>query len=141
MSDEQPQNDSTEQQAEEAPQEEPSNPAAQDDQAKISIDDFAKVEMTVGEIKTAEKVENADKLLRLTVDVGESELRQIVSGIAMYFPDPESLVGKRVPFVTNLKPRTIRGLESNGMILAASHDGNFSLLEVNDTIPAGTQLA
>ena len=108
---------------------------------KISIDDFKNVEMTVGKILSAEKVENADKLLRLSVDVGEPEPRQIVSGIAMYFSDPEELVGKRVPFVTNLAPRTIRGLESNGMILAASHEDNFSLLEVNDTIPPGTRLA
>ena len=109
---------------------------------KISIDDFKKVELTVGEIKLVEKVENADKLLRLTVDVGESELRQIVSGIAMYFPDPQALVGKKVPFVTNLAPRTIRGLESNGMIVAAHDDeDHFSLLEIDAAILPGTRLS
>ncbi len=108
---------------------------------KISIDDFAKVELTVGEILAAEKVENADKLLRLSVDVGESEPRQIVSGIAAWFPEPEALVGKRVPFVTNLAPRTIRDLESNGMILAAKDGDAFSLLPVSDDIRPGTRLS
>jgi methionyl-tRNA synthetase len=110
--------------------------------SKISIDEFKKVEMTVGEIKSAEKVENADKLLRLTVDVGEPELRQIVSGISVYFPDPQVLVGKKVPFVTNLAPRVIRGLTSNGMILAArDSEDHFSLLEVEPLIASGTKLS
>lgn len=96
---------------------------------KISIDDFKKVEIRVGEVKSAEKVENADKLLRLEVNFG-SETRQIVSGISAYFPEPQTLVGKRVAFAYNLEPRTIRGLESQGMILAAvGEDGSFSLLE------------
>lgn len=107
---------------------------------KISIDDLHKVEISVGEIKTAEKVENADRLLRLTVDFG-GEVRQIVSGIAEYFT-PESLIGKKCPFVTNLAPRVIKGLESNGMILAAKDDeGNFSLLDVDSKIKAGTKLS
>lgn len=107
---------------------------------KISIDDLHKVEISVGEIKTAEKVENADRLLRLTVDFG-GEVRQIVSGIAEYFA-PESLIGKKCPFVTNLQPRMIKGLESNGMILAAKDDeGNFSLLDVDSKIKAGTKLS
>ncbi len=99
----------------------------------ISIDDFHKVEIRIGEIVSAEKVEDADKLLRLEVSFGsenESEKRQIISGIAAYFPLPAELVGRRVAFVTNLAPRTIRGLESQGMILAAvGEDGSFSLLE------------
>ncbi len=109
---------------------------------KITIDDFKKVEMTIGEIKTAERVPDTDKLIRLTVDVGESEPRQIISGIAAWFPEPSVLVGKKVPFVTNLEPRTMRGLESNGMILAA-HDTeeHFSLLEVDSQIAAGTRLS
>jgi methionyl-tRNA synthetase len=107
---------------------------------KIAYDDFTKVEMTVGEIIEAEKVENADRLLKLKVDFG-SEQRQIVSGIAEHF-SPEDLIGRKSPFVTNLEPRKIRGEESNGMILAAKDaDGNFSLLSVDDKIAKGTQLS
>ena len=106
----------------------------------ISIDDFKKVELAVGEILSAEKVPETDKLLKLTVNMGEAEPRQIVSGISLYFPDCSVLVGKKVMFVANLEPRTIRGLESNGMILAVSTDDNkFSLLEPNADIPAGTR--
>lgn len=95
---------------------------------KISIDDFKKVEIRIGEIMSAEKVPETDKLLRLQVSFGE-ETRQIVSGISEYFPEPTQLVGKRVAFAANLEPRVIRGLESNGMILAAvGEDGSFSLL-------------
>lgn len=110
-------------------------------EAKISIDDFHKVEMRIGQILNAELIEGADKLLKLTVDLGEAEPRQILSGIRVYFPDPSVLIGKRCPFVANLAPRTMRGLESNGMIVAVStDDGAFSLLEVGETIPAGTKL-
>ena len=109
---------------------------------KISIDEVKKVEIKIGEIKSAEKVEDTDKLLRLEVLLG-GETRQIISGIAEYFEDPEDLVGKKCPFITNLEPRTIRGLESNGMIMAASdkEEGTFSLLEVNDSILPGTQIS
>ncbi len=104
----------------------------------ITIDDFHKVEIKIGEILSAEKVENADKLLRLSVDFGEESPRQIVSGISSYFPEPTALIGKKCAFATNLEPRTIRGLESNGMILAVStEDGKFSLLETGKDIPPG----
>lgn len=104
----------------------------------ITIDDFKKLEIRIGEILSAEKVENADKLLRLSVAMGEEEPRQIISGIATYFPDPGALVGKKCAFAANLEPRVIRGLESKGMILAVStEDGKFSLLEVKQDIPAG----
>jgi methionyl-tRNA synthetase len=86
--------------------------------AQIGIEDFAKVEMRVGQIKTAERIVGADKLLKLTVDIG-SEIRQICAGIAQYY-DPESLVGRKVAVVVNLAPRKLRGVESNGMIVAAS---------------------
>ena len=106
---------------------------------KINFEQFAKVEMTVGNILSAEKVPETDKLLKLTVDFKEEVPRQIISGISMYFPDLNQLVGKKCMFVTNLEPRTIKGLESNGMILALStEDGKFSLLEPND-IPEGTK--
>lgn len=109
----------------------------------ISYDEFKKVEMTIGKILSVEEVPDTDKLLRLIVDVGEDEPRQIVSGIKLYFDDIQTLVGKRVPFVTNLEPRMIRGLESNGMIVAVSDkDGNgFSLLEADDCISPGSTLS
>lgn len=104
----------------------------------ITIDDFKKVEIKIGEILSAEKVPDTDKLLRLSVAMGEETPRQIVSGIAAHFPDPAVLVGKKCAFAANLEPRVIRGLESNGMILAVStEDGKFSLLEVSADIPEG----
>jgi methionyl-tRNA synthetase len=86
--------------------------------AQIGIDDFVKVEMRVGQIKTAERIVGADKLLKLTVDIG-TEIRQICAGIAQYY-EPESLIGRKVAVVVNLAPRKLRGVESNGMIVAAS---------------------
>ncbi len=106
----------------------------------ISFEDFKKVEMAVGKILSAEKIPDTDKLLKLSVDLGEEHPRQIVSGISLYFPDCSVLVGKKCMFVANLEPRMIRGFESNGMIVAVStEDGKFSLLEPNDEIPAGTR--
>ena len=114
----------------------------------ISYDEFKKVEVRAGKIISAEKIPDTDKLLRLTVDLGDKDetgatkLRQIVSGIALYFPDVATLVGKTCMFVANLEPRTIRGYESQGMIFAVSGpDGAFSLLEPNATIPPGSQAA
>jgi methionine--tRNA ligase beta chain len=105
-----------------------------------SIEDFKKIELVVGKILSAEKVPDTDKLLKLAVDLGEPLPRQIVSGIALYFPDCSVLVGKKCMFVANLEPRTIRGLESQGMILAvATEDNKFSLLEPNNEIPVGSR--
>src|SRR3990167_6884539 len=99
----------------------------------ISIDDFKKIEIKIGEILSAEKVPETDKLLKLSVSFREERPRQIVSGISTFFSDPTDLVGKKCAFVTNLEPRTIRGLESQGMILAiigGEEEGQFfSLLE------------
>ena len=96
----------------------------------ISIDDFKKVEIKIGEIRNVGRIEGSDKLLRLIVNFGDHE-RQVLSGIAAYFPNPEELVGKRCPFVTNLAPRTMMGLESQAMILATGGDGEtpFALFE------------
>ncbi len=120
----------------------------------ISYDDFAKVEIKAGKILSAEKIPDTDKLLKLMVDFAETtevvdeqgnktvtpKVRQIVSGISAYFPDPATLVGRTCTFVTNLEPRMIRGFESNGMLFALSTpEGNFSLLEPNSTIPVGTK--
>src|SRR5436190_959038 len=112
------------------------------DKPIISLEDFKKIDIKIGEILTAEKVPETDKLLRLTVNFGEEKPRQIVSGISMFFPDLEVLIGKKCAFVANLEPRTIKGLESHGMILAVSGgEGNsqfFSLLESTPNIPGGT---
>ncbi len=104
----------------------------------ISIDDFKKSEIRIGRITSAEKVADADKLLKLSVDFGEDKERQIISGIALYFPDPSVLVGIKCPFVINLEPRVIRGLESQGMIMAATNDeGFFTLLKADPETPVG----
>ncbi len=97
---------------------------------EITIDDFSKVALKVGEIKKCEKHPNAEKLLVSQIQIG-SEVRQIVSGIAKYY-DPVNLVGKKVIVVTNLKPVKIRGIESFGMVLCASNDDKLELIEVKD---------
>jgi methionine--tRNA ligase beta chain len=106
----------------------------------ITIDDFSKVEVRIGKILSAEKIPDTDKLLKLSVDFGEEQPRQIVSGIALHFPDPAVLVGIKTTFVTNLEPRTIKGYESNGMLFAVSSaDGQFSLLNPQNDIPVGSK--
>jgi methionyl-tRNA synthetase len=117
----------------------PPAPAAGPD-GRISIDDFAKVEMRVGQVKVAEKVKGADKLLRLEVDIG-TEVRQVVAGIAEAYA-PESLVGRKVVLVVNLQPRKLRGLESNGMIVAASvgEKGLPVLVGFLEDVPVGARL-
>ena len=106
----------------------------------ITLKDFKKVNITVGKILSAEKIPDTDKLLKLSVDVGEERPRQIVSGISLYFPDCNILIGRKCMFVANLEPRIIRGIESQGMILAVStQDGRFSLLEPSGEIPVGTR--
>ena len=106
----------------------------------INFDDFTKLELRVGQIISAEKVPETNRLLKLSVNLGEEKPRQIVSGIATYFPDTMLLVGKKCMFVANLEPRVIKGLESQGMILAVStEDGKFSLLEPAGDIPPGTR--
>jgi methionyl-tRNA synthetase len=92
----------------------------------ITIDDFAKVELRVGLVQSAERIQGADKLLKLQVNLGE-EVRQILAGIALAYA-PEELVGRKVVVVANLAPRKMRGLESNGMLLAASVEGGKPVL-------------
>ena len=108
--------------------------------AKIAIDDFLKVEMRVGQVQTAERVQGADKLLKLTVDIGD-EVRQIVAGIATAY-EPEKLVGRKVVVVVNLAPRKLRGVESNGMIVAAAAgpDGKPILAGFLEDVPVGSRL-
>lgn len=105
----------------------------------ISIDDFKKIEVKIGTVKSAERVPDTDKLLRLMVDFSEeSGPRQIISGIATYVPEPESLVGRQLAFVTNLEPRTIRGLESNGMLFAVGSEETFAFVTPDREVPPGT---
>jgi len=114
-------------------------PTATVPDGKISIEDFAKVELRVGQVKVAEKVKGADKLLRLEVDLG-TEVRQVVAGIAEAYA-PETLVGRKVVIVVNLAPRKLRGLESNGMIVAASPEGGKPVLAAFlEDVPVGTRL-
>jgi methionyl-tRNA synthetase len=114
-------------------------PAAAIPDGKITIDDFAKVELRVAQVKTAERVKGADKLLRLEVDLG-TEVRQLVAGIAEAY-EPESLIGRKVVIVANLAPRKLRGLESNGMIVAASPEGGKPVLaSFLEDVPLGTRL-
>jgi methionine--tRNA ligase beta chain len=114
---------------------------AQKSKSIISYDDFVKLDITIGTIVSVEVVEGADKLLKLEVDIQEEKPRQIISGIREYFEDIQFLVGKQCPFLTNLEPRTIRGFESQGMILASEHDGVFSLLIPHNALPAGTRVS
>ncbi|HET8581545.1 MAG TPA: methionine--tRNA ligase subunit beta [Candidatus Paceibacterota bacterium] len=106
--------------------------------AAITYDDFAKVEIRIGTIKAAERIEGADKLLKCTVDFGELGERTIVSGIASWYA-PEDLVGKQCPYVVNLAPRVLFGVESQGMLFASSPDGGCALLHPDRPVPPGTK--
>jgi methionyl-tRNA synthetase len=106
---------------------------------KITIDDFSKIELRVGLVKVAERVPKADKLLRLEIDIG-TEVRQILAGIAEAYA-PETLVGRKVVIVANLAPRKLRGMESNGMIVAASPEGGKPVLAgFLEDVPVGARL-
>jgi methionyl-tRNA synthetase len=132
----------TQREAEPAPQPELApEPAVAAEPDYITIDDFAKVELRVAEVLDASRIEGADKLLKLRVDVGESEPRQILAGIALYYA-PETLVGRKICVVTNLKPRKMRGLESQGMLLAASvgDEGRPVLATFTEDVPNGARL-
>ena len=106
----------------------------------INYENFAALDIRIGTITAVEIVPDADRLLKLTVDCGEEQSRQIVSGIRDFFPDPEELVGKQCPFLINLEPRMIRGLESQGMILAAGESEEFALLHPSQVVPSGTRI-
>lgn len=105
----------------------------------ITYDDFAKLEIKIGTIISAEKIAGADKLLKLVFDIGNNTSQQVVAGIAEYVADPAELVGKQLPFIANLEPRTLRGEVSNGMILAVGGGTtNFALLHPGSPVPSGT---
>src|SRR3989338_7440691 len=104
----------------------------------ITIEDLKKIEVRIGKIINAEKVENADRLLKLEVDFGEFK-RQIVSGIAEFY-NPSDLIGKECPFIVNLEPRTFKGVESQGMLFAVKAGDKAVLLHPSEEVPAGSIL-
>jgi methionyl-tRNA synthetase len=106
---------------------------------EISYDDFAKLDIRIGRVRTAEAIEGADKLIKCTIDFGELGERTIVSGIKEW-KAPESLVGKELPYIVNLAPRMLRGVESRGMLLAASDENGVALLAPERELPPGTKL-
>ncbi|RSJ12644.1 methionine--tRNA ligase [Streptococcus intermedius] len=105
---------------------------------EIKFDDFDKLEIRVAEVKEVSKVEGSDKLLQFRLDAGDAENRQILSGIAKYYPNEQELVGKKVQIVANLKPRKMMGRISQGMILSAEHGNQLTLLSVDPSVPNGS---
>jgi methionyl-tRNA synthetase len=107
----------------------------------IEITDFSKIDLRVGEVRSAERIPKADKLLLMTVDIGEEKPRQILAGIAQYY-EPEKLVGRKIVVVANLKPRKLRGYESQGMLLAASvgEEGKPVIATFGEDVPNGARL-
>lgn len=103
----------------------------------ITYNEFKKLDIRIGTVESVERIEGADKLLKLIIDLG-NEKRQILAGIAEFLTDFQSLVGKQIPILANLEPRIIRGLESQGMMLAADVDGRPVLLHPAETIPPGS---
>jgi len=111
-----------------------------DGSSQITIDDFSKVDLRVGMVKSAEPIKGADKLLHLHVDIGEPQPRSIVAGIAVSYK-PEELIGRKVVIVANLAPRKLRGVESQGMIVAASREGDIPVLaSFLEDVPIGARL-
>lgn len=107
--------------------------------ATIPFDIFGAVQIRIGSVQSAEVVEGSEKLLKLAVDMGEEESRQVLSGIAKHFA-PEDLVGKQFAFVANLEPRSIMGMESQGMILAADGEEGLALVSPTSPVPPGSRL-
>ena len=113
----------------------------------ISYEDFAKLDIRIGKVLSAERIHGADKLLKLGFDVGEEEPRQVLAGIAEFVEEPEDLVGKEMPLLVNLAPRKMRGLWSQGMILAAGGagsraggEGGIVLLKPEESVDPGTKI-
>ena len=106
---------------------------------EISYDDFAKLDIRIGTIIAVERVPDTDKLLKCTIDFGDFGERTIVSGIAEW-KEPADLVGKQCPYIVNLAPRVLRGVESRGMLLALSDEAGIALLHPERSVPPGTSL-
>lgn len=103
-----------------------------------TIEDFKKLDIRIGKVVSVEKVPDADKLLKIMFDVGETEQRQILAGIAEFFPDPLVLVGKEMPVLLNIEPRTLRGLVSQGMVMAVGTDAEAVLLHPAKEVTPGS---
>ena len=105
----------------------------------ISYEDFAKLDIRIGTVAAAERVPETDKLIKCTIDFGELGMRTIVSGIAEW-KTPESLVGRQLPYLVNLEPKLLRGIESQGMLLAGSDEDGLALLAPERAVPSGMKL-
>jgi len=105
----------------------------------ITLEDFKKLEIKIGKVKSVEKIPDTDKLLKFIFDVGVEE-RQIIAGMAEFFSEPLSLVGKEMPILMNIEPRTFRGHKSHGMIIAADVNGHPIFLHPEKEIPAGSEV-
>jgi len=106
----------------------------------ITFEDFMKLEIKIGTVKEAERIEGTDKLMKLIMDMGpEDENHQLVAGIAEFY-SPEELIGKQIPVLVNLEPKSFKGIESNGMILAADVDGKVVLLHPNKEVKPGSKV-
>ena len=110
-----------------------------EEKEKINISDFSKIQLQVGKILSAEKVESGDKLLKFQVDLGEKQV-QILSGIAEYY-NPEELIGFKVIVVANLEPITLRGELSAGMLLCAKEDDKITLIKLSDNLITGSLIS
>ncbi len=106
---------------------------------EVQYEDFAKLDIRIGTVTAAELVRDTDKLIKCTVDFGEMGERAIVSGIAQW-KKPEELIGRQFPYIVNLAPRMLRGVESQGMLLAASDEEGVALLSAERIVPKGTKL-
>jgi len=104
----------------------------------ITFEDFKRLDIKIGTVLSAEKIPDADKLLRLVFDIGAGDRRQIIAGIAEVFPDPQVLIGKQMPVLTNLEPRMLRGYESQGMMLACDSEGRPILLHPEREVLPGS---
>lgn len=105
-----------------------------------TVDDLSKIKVAIGTIISVDVIEGSDKLLKLSVDFGEGSPRQILSGIKKYFADPQLLVNTQTTFVVNLAPRTMMGMESNGMLYAGGADGELVLLRPEHAVLPGTPM-
>ena len=112
--------------------------AKKEEPKRISIDRFFDVQLRVAQVLEAERIEGTDKLMKLQIDLGE-EKRQLVAGVATSY-EPDALIGKRIIVVANLKPAKIRGVESQGMLLAADFEGRPIVASFDEAIPPGTQV-